>query len=380
MKTLSNEFSPPAGAFRLDLSGLPRQFPRPVVDRLRTEPLNGSEQIRNPQRVDAAGRPIEGRVRQALIALGIVVTWIGLIILILWAHQGTEPMQPARVLAGVGLMTWAFAEILGGRNGPIWPISALGVTGSLSIGYAAGMVARTLSYTPDMTGIAVICGASALAMLAFLFRFRLPGLVSPVVTFSVVSLFLLLYGLDREGLSRVEGFSARGILAALMSNPAWAALFGALGAGAVILARRLDLKGDEFGLASARPLHLIGAGVTALVIGRILAALPWGLDAPALLACWILGWVWALRINRFAVLVAVHFAIAKPLMVALTAPFGWTSDLETWSIILTVALIFDMILWPMAHKASQQRNWTLGPGGRIPPDRPGWTWRYWPYA
>lgn len=337
-------------------------------------------QVRAARRNDAAGLPPEGRVRQALIALGTVIGWIALTVLIIWVHRDQDPMQPARLLGGLGLITWTFAEMMGGREGPIWPISALAVTGSLSIGYAAGLVAHEYTDQPGLSGIAVISGVSALAMLAFLFRFRLPGLVSPVVTFSIVALFISLYGLDRDGLSQVEGFSARGILAALMGSPVWASFFGALGAGAVLLARRLDLKGDEFGLASARPLHLIGAGVGALVLGRVLMQLPPGLDAMALIALWMGGWVWALRINRMAVLIAIHFAIAKPLMAAVAAPFGLTLGMDAWSIILTGAFVVDIALWPLAHRLSQAQGWTLGPGGRVPPDRPGWTWRYWPYA
>lgn len=342
--------------------------------------MSQTEPVQYVPRVDPAGRPLEGRVRQALTALAIILGWGVLIVVILWAHRGLDPAQPARLLGAVGLLTWAACEMLGGRNGPIWPISALAVAGALSLGYAGGLSMRELGYTHWVTGIATICGVSALAMMAFLFRFRLPGLVSPVVTFLVVALFLILYGADKDSLARVEGFSARGILAALMSTWWWAAAFGLFGAGALVLARRLDLKGDDFGIASARPLHLIGAGVTALVVGRVLAMGPWPLDMVTLGLIWIGAFYWALRINRVAVLIAIHFAIAKPTLYAFTTPLGWTPDLTEWSIMLTVVFVFDLAIWPRLHKVSLANGWTLGPGGRIPEERPGWTWRYWPYA
>lgn len=332
-------------------------------------------------RVDPAGRPPEGRARQALVAFTIVTGWLGLIVLVMWAHRGQDPLQPARLLGAVGLISWGACEIFGGRKGPIWPISALAVTGALSIGYAAGLCARVLWPEPGgLLGMGVICGASAVAMLAFMFRFRLPGLVSPIITFSVVSLFITLYGVDRESLARIEGISPRGILAALMLNPWIMALAGALGVGAVALARRLDLAGDEFGVASARPLHLVGAGVTALVLGRLLIDLPFPFAMIALALVWIGSVYWALRINRVAVLVATHFAIAKPMMLAFMTPLGWTPDMTEWSVMLTIIFVFDLAIWPRLHQSSLQHGWTLGPGGHVPRERPGWMWRYWPYA
>lgn len=342
--------------------------------------MSQTDGIDRAPRVDPAGRPLEGRLRQGLTAIAIILAWGGLIVLILWAHSGTNPSQPARLLGAVGLLSWAACEMFGGRDGPIWPISALGIAGSLSAGYASGLLVQEYGHGDWVSGIATICGVSALSMMAFLFRFRLPGLVSPIVTFTVVALFLILYGADQESLNRVEGFSARGILAALMNSPWWAALFGALAAGAVVLARRLDLYGDDFGVASARPLHLIGAGVSALVAGRILELGPWPFDMILLALLWIGAFYWALRINRVAVLIAVHFAIAKPMLYAFTTPLGWTPDLTEWSIMLTVVFVFDLAIWPRLHQISLSNDWTLGPGGRVPQERPGWAWRYWPYA
>lgn len=332
------------------------------------------------QRVDPAGRPPEGRARQAIIAFSIIVGWVGLIVLIMWSHSGMDPVQPARILGGVGLITWAACEMFGGREGPIWPISALAVTGALSIGYTAGLMARSWYGTSDFTGMAIICGFAAMAMLAFMFRFRLPGLVSPTITFSVVALFITLYGVNQETLSQIEGISPRGILAALIREPWVMALVGALGGAAVVLARRLDLNGDEFGIASARPLHLVGAGVTALVLGRVLLALPMPLDMIALAVAWIGAFYWSLRINRIAVLIAIHFAIAKPLMLAFMTPLGWTPDVTEWSVMLTIIFFFDLAIWPRVHRVAMAHDWILGPGGRAPRPRNGWAWRYWPYA
>ena len=342
--------------------------------------MSQTEQVEYIPRVDPAGRPLEGRTRQALTAVAIIFAWGGLIVLILWAHRGGDPSQPARLLAATGLLSWAACEMFGGRRGPVWPLSALAIAGALSLGYAAGLMARDFGDGHWVTGIATICGGSALAMLLFLFRFRLPGLVSPIVTFSVVALFLILYGADQESLAKVEGFSARGVLAALMNSAWWAALFGMLAGAAVVLARWLDLNGDDFGVASARPLHLIGAGVSALVIGRVLVQFPWPFDMIALGLFWISAFYWALRINRVAVLVAMHFAIAKPTLLAFTTPLGWTPDLTEWTIMLTVVMVFDLAVWPRLHKVSLRHGWTLGPGGRVPEERPGWAWRYWPYA
>ena len=305
-----------------------------------------------------------------------------LVVLVMWAHRGQDPMQPARLLAAVGLMSWAACEMFGGRKGPIWPISALGVAGSLSLGYAAGLCAKVwMDPTNDgMVGIAVICGAAALSMLAFLFRFRLPGLVSPIITFSVVALFLTLYGVDKDSIARIEGLSPRGILAALMESPWALAAFGVAGASAMGLARRLDLVGDEFGIASARPLHLVGAGVTALVISRVLFQLPFPFAMISLALVWIAAVYWALRINRFAVLIAIHFAMAKPMLLAFALPLGWVPDMTEWTVMLTVVFLFDLVIWPRLHQMSLAHDWTLGPGGRVPHERDGWAWRFWPYA
>lgn len=335
-------------------------------------------------RVDPMGRPLEGRRAQAITSASIVVSWICLTILIFWATQGAGPVLSARFFAGMAIVAWLCAEAFGRSRGLVWPASALAIAGSLSLGFSVGLATSHLREPDIVPSIAIITGVAALSMSTYLFRFRLPGLVSPIITFSIVALFLTSYGLNADSLAKVEGLSPRGILAALISTPIWMAMFGTFGAVAVLSARWLDLRGDDFGLASARPLHLVGAGVTALVIGRLLGDLahPW--DMLGLIVIWIAGYLWALRINRFAVMVAVHLAIARPLLLIMADMAGipLNPGLWGWTLILIAIAVIDFGLWPTLHRAAMRRNWILGPGGRVPKPRPdmGWWWRYWPYA
>ncbi len=227
-------------------------------------------------------------------------------------------------MLGLGALCWLAAEEVAGKRGLVWPGSALGIVGALSVGLAMAVSTPDLRAGPVTVRFAVISGISALMMTGYLFRFRLPGLVSPVVTFTIVALFLGIYGADPVRLREVEGFSPRGILAAMLSNPWAVAVFTALSASAVAYARRLDLKGDDFGLAAARPLHIAGWGVLGLILGRWLGLLPGPADLAALILLWCVATIWALRVNRIAVMFAVVFASAKPMMVALEPVFGFT--------------------------------------------------------
>ncbi|MGD1925803.1 MAG: hypothetical protein ACFB03_16680 [Paracoccaceae bacterium] len=337
------------------------------------------EPVRKP-RVDPAGRPLEGRMRQAIVALGILLGWFALLALFFWATRDSDRSVVAIFMFSLAVVAWLGAEAVGTWRAQIWPASAMAIAGSLSMGFGVSMATPELRAAVPAEALATISGVAALGMLAFLVRFRLPGLVSPIITFVVVALFLGMYGADQESLARVEGLSARGILSALMNSPLWASAFGILGLSAVVLARRLDLKGDDFGVASARPLHLIGAGVVALVVGRALAIYPFPSDIVLLLTVWIAAFYWALRINRVAVLCAVHLALMKPLILAVTAPTGWRPDIADWSAIILIILAFDLAVWPRVHRLSLSLGWTLGPGGRVPRERDGWVWRYWPYA
>ena len=344
------------------------------------------ESVLRQPRVDAAGRPLEGRKRQALISLSIIVSWCCMIVLVFWATRGQSAIIQAEFFWGLAIFAWLAAESFGGRRAMVWPASALALAGSLSLGFGVGLAMTTVHGPDVIRAVTVISGTASASMAAYLFRFRLPGLVSPIITFAIISLFLTIYGVDADGLSKVEGLSPRGILAALISHPGWMALFGVLAAAAMVLGRWLDLNGDDFGLASARPLHLVGAGVTALILGRMFGWLPAPLALALILSLWIAGYAWALRINRVAVLIAIHFAIIKPLIVALDATFRSNSlmvyrpDVQDWTIILTGIFVADLVMWFWLHKFSLSRGWTLGPGGRIPQPRKGWMWRYWPYA
>ncbi|MEM1161974.1 MAG: hypothetical protein AAGJ28_13650 [Pseudomonadota bacterium] len=338
-----------------------------------------------PARVDPAGRPLEGRGRQALMALAIMVSWFCLIVLMFWATGGGNEAVSAKFFAATAVLGWLLAEVFGSQRGLVWPTSALALAGSLSLGISVGLATTPIREPNMITSLAILTGVASLSMTTYLFRFRLPGLVSPIITFAIISLFLASYGASGEGLQKVEGLSPRGILAALIGSPLWMSVFGALSLVAVLLARHLDLKGDDFGLASARPLHIVGAGVLALIVGRILAGLPGPLDLFLLLIIWIAGAVWALRINRVAVMLAVHLAISKPLMIALASTFGWAvwrPSLDDWALVLLLIALADLVLWLPLHQISLARGWTLGPGGRIPRRRDGmgWWWRYWPYA
>lgn len=337
-----------------------------------------------PPRVDPAGRPSERLGFQAFFALALIFTWIVVVAFILWVTSfgaGLIGTGPSPWLFLLGIATWFAAEDVAGRRNLVWPGSALGIVGPLSIGFAAALATPELRHASAETHIAIVSGISASLMLCFLFKFRLPGLVSPVMTFAIVALFLTLHGADPERLGHVEGFSPRGLVAALLDQPIFVAAFASLGLWAAILARRLDINGDDFGLAAARPLHLIGCGITALIAGRLVALLPQPLDCLLLFAGYGLAFLYALRINRVAVLVAIHFAIVKPTIKSVTVPFGIHFDLYEWSLIITMLLFLDFLLWPFLHRLSQEWDWTLGPGGRKPPtDRKGWLWRYWPYA
>ena len=332
-------------------------------------------------RVDPAGRPLEGRRRQGIQAICIVVGWIVLVSVILWATGGTRrSAAPLPWLLGMGVLAWAFAEHVAGRRGLVWPGSALAIVGSLSFGLGVSIITPELRLGEPEMRLAIIAGVAAISMFGYLFRFRLPGLVSPVVTFSIIALFLGLYGIDPARMAEVEGFSPRGILAAMLRSPVAVVCFTALSTAAVFAARWLDLKGDDFGLAAARPLHLVGAGILALVVGRGLAMLPAPLDWIMLLAAWAGVTVWALRINRISVMFTAVLAMARPTAVALGDQFGFTFERSDWGWYLPLIIVAGIAIWPMLHEQSLRRNWTLGPGGRIPQPRNNWYWRYWPYS
>jgi len=335
-------------------------------------------------RINPSGRPLERPGFEAAVSLGIMLAWFPAMVAILRGARALgidDGPAPSLAMLLLAVLCWLGAgRAAFGRRHLVWPASAFGIAGPMALGYALSIATPELRAGPFQTRIAVISMVSGLAMLPFLFRFRLPGLVSPIITFALVGLFLGLYGTDMQRLREVEGFSARGILAALIAEPIYGAVFGLLAVAALIGARHLDLKSDNFGLAAARPLHLVGAGVVALVAGRLAALLPPPWDIAALAALWLLAIVWTMRVNRLAVMFAAHLALAKPLILTVTAPFGIAFTLEEWSAVIGAIILVDLGLWPALHLLSRRIGWTLGPGGRMPPDRPGVFWRYWPYA
>ncbi len=333
-------------------------------------------------RIDPAGRPLEGKRRQAVQALGIVAGWIVLIALVFWmTREGDQrTAAPAPWLMATGVLAWVAAEHVAGRRGLVWPGSALAIVGPLSLGMGLSLMLPELRTAPAPLRLAVIAGTAAAVMALYLFRFRLPGLVSPIVTFTMVALFLGIYGADPARMAAVEGLSPRGLLAAMLETPLVSAAVGALSAGAVVAARWLDLNGDDFGLAAARPLHLIGAGVLALIVGRWLELAPVPLDLALLLAGWAVAAIWALRLNRIGVMVTAQLAMAKPTLIALGALVGFGFGPADWAWALPLILVGGIAAWPWLHERALRRGWILGPGGRIPRPRPNWWWRYWPYA
>lgn len=335
-----------------------------------------------PARVDPAGRPLEGRRRQAVQAGAIVLGWLVLVATIFWATRSGPGHTAAPVpwLIGLGVLAWAAAEEVAGRRGLVWPGSALAIVGPLSVGMGLSLLTPELRMAPGPLRFAVISGTGAVLMLLFLFRFRLPGLVSPVITFTILALFLGMYGADPARLREVEGFSPRGILAAMLEAPLIVAGVLALAAGAAALARWLDLNGDDFGLAAARPLHIAGTGVVALILGRWLALAPAPLDLAALILGWGVAALWALRLNRIGVMLTAQLAMAKPTVAALGALAGFTFTRADWGWLLPLIVVGGIVAWPFLHAAALRRGWILGPGGRIPQPRANWWWRYWPYA
>lgn len=334
--------------------------------------------------IDPSGRPLKNAGFEAIFAISIVIVWIVLLVLVIWSmgkDRANAGPAPSLMLAAMAVFCWWAAAEIAGRRLLVWPGSALGIVGPLSLGFAFAFSTPELRVGPFQTRLAIVSMVAAAGMIPFLFRYRLPGLVSPVVTFSLVGLFLTLYGTDMERLRQVEGFSPRGIVASLLDQPIFAVSFAAMAMWAAAKARWLDIKGDDFGLAAARPLHLMGCGVCALMVGRLLALLPGPLDLILLVAAFLAAWVYALRINRIAVLFAMQMAMVKPLTVAFATPLGLTLDMWDWTLVVLGLLAFELATWPKLHRLSRLHGWTLGPGGRIPPlDAPGWIWRFWPYA
>ncbi len=327
-------------------------------------------------RVDPAGRPLEGRRRQAFQALGIVLLWI----VLMGATFALAREYSGYALVVLGFLSWPATEAVAGKKGLVWTGSAMGIVGALTVGLGLSVITPEMRVAPMPLKFAVVSGAAAFVMGFFMLRFRLPGLVSPTVTFTIVALFFAIYGADPAKLAEVEGLSARGVLAAMLSTPIAIAIFTIFSLASITGGRWLDLNGDDFGLAAARPLHLIGIGVFGLILARGLAMLPQPLDMITLAAAWIAAVIWALRLNRFAVMVTAHVAMAKSTFLAFGAVLGFTFTGRDWWWALPTLIGGALVVWPFLHERAMRHDFILGPGGKAPTPREWRWWRYWPYS
>ena len=318
-----------------------------------------------PPPLEPVEEPPRNKRRESAVSLALFIGWLVLVggILATMGNIGAERSgAPAPWLALTGVGTWVLAEWLARGLGMVWPGSMLGLLGPISFAYALALAVPDIRVLPGLDFLTVVYGLTALGMIVYLFRFRLAGLVSPIVSFSVIALFLLLKGSNPANWRDVEGISPRGLLAALVDQPLFMALFGTLSLGAVVLARRLDLYGDWFGIQAARPLHIVGAGVLALVLGRIAAWLPAGLDVAVLLALYLAGFLWAMRIDRVAVMVAAWFAMARSLVLSVTEPLGLALDMQQWAGIHSIVLGLGLVLWGRyRQRVFVPIGWTMQP-------------------
>ncbi|MEM6945143.1 MAG: hypothetical protein AAF565_15470, partial [Pseudomonadota bacterium] len=291
------------------------------------ERLLGKELIygRDLALADPVGEPQRNKKLEVFWVNIIFFGWIGYAGMT-FAYAGidvgrtTTPI-PFMVLAG--LVTWIMAEWLVRRRGMVWPGSMLGLLGPASFALAFSLSTPELRALPGLEYITVIYGGTTVGMLIYAYRFRLAGLISPIVTFSVITLFLFFKGSKAENWGQIEGFSPRGFLAAFIDQPWSMAFFGTLAVLGMIKARQLDLYSDWFGLQAARPLHIISTAIVALIAGRLAAALPNGIDIVALVLLFVISFLWAMRIDRLPVLVAAWLAMARPLVVNVVYQAGF---------------------------------------------------------
>lgn len=307
--------------------------------------------------------PRRRRKLEAAITLGCLVAWMSALVAIAALSALTGGAGPAAPVGMVALFlaAWATAEHLVRGRGMVWPGSMLGLVGPICLGFATALIGDAGRALPPDQRFAVITAVSAAGMLLFLFRFRLAPLVSPIVTFTVVSLFLSIRGFSAETVAQVEGFSPRGILAALVDEPFYMALFGILAGVCVGYARWLDLRAGEFGMASAKPLHFIGSGVASLIAGRLAAGLPLPLDLAMLAALFALAMAWSLRIDRIGVMLTTWFAMARPLVLSLLPLTGGTLGLRDWSVAHGAVLGVGLVLWTILRRRTVASGFTRKP-------------------
>ncbi|MEM9783249.1 MAG: hypothetical protein AAF899_12330 [Pseudomonadota bacterium] len=277
-----------------------------------------------------------------------------------WGVGRTPAPIPYMLVAGV--TTWILAEWLVKRRGMVWPGSMLGLLGPVSFAIALSLSTEAFRQMPGLHYICLIYSATTIGMMVYAYRFRLAGLISPIVTFSVISLFLFFKGHDPQNWGQIEGFSPRGFLAAFIDQPLNIAFFGGLAALGMIKARQLDLFGDWFSAQAARPLHVICSAIVALIVGRWAEALPPMLDLIALLALFAAGLLWAMRIDRLPVLVAIWLAMARPLVVVIAQTLDVPLTIWELGYGITAVTAFGMVLWGMTRQRFfVPTGWTMQP-------------------
>ncbi|MEM6487560.1 MAG: hypothetical protein AAF677_04695 [Pseudomonadota bacterium] len=277
-----------------------------------------------------------------------------------WGVGRTTGPIPFMIVAGI--VTWFLAEWLCRRRGMIWPGSMLGLLGPVSFAIAVSLSTPEFRALPGLEYITLIYGGTTLGMFVYAYRFRLAGLISPMVTFSVITLFLFFKGSKAENWATIEGFSPRGFLAAFIDNPVNMAFFGTLAVLGVIKARQLDLFGDWFSLQAARPLHIISIAIVALIAGRMAEALPPGVDFLVLLGLFGASFLWAMRIDRLPVLVAAWLAMARPLVITYAEFTRMT--LYWWELgwLITAVVAIGMALWGYTRQRYfVPSGWTMQP-------------------
>lgn len=305
-------------------------------------------------------RPLHSWWRQAGCTILMMILWLTALKIVFELFGDTRnPSADAVIpLIGLAVMTWPVAKFFMDKWDYMWPATMLGLLGPICFGFAVAFSTEDLRALPPDQAMAVVAGAASIGMLVYCVRFTLAGLVSPIVTFAIVSVFLLIKGMSREALYSVEGFSPRGLLAGLIDHP-----LAALGAGivafiAVVVARWLELNGRAFGVESARPLHLIGGGIVALVAGRFALMLPAPLDKLALVALFLVVIVWALRIERIAVMLTCHVALVAPIMLTI---FGGRVPSEQILCVAAAVVGTGMVIWGRGRRYSVALGWTRQP-------------------
>ena len=309
----------------------------------------------------SAFRPPRNKPLELAVTVAIAVSWL-LVVRVIYGgvrfFSVTEPV-PIPGLVAFGAGCWLLAELVARRRLMLWPGSALGILGPLSLGLAASILTPELRALPPIGRLSTIYGTTSFFMLLFLVRFRLPGLVSPVALFGIVALFLALKGANPSELAKIEGLTPRGVLAALLDSSAIAIGFALASAAMIRLAWHYDRHGDWFGLEVARPLHIVGAGMLSLILARWMEMLPTGLDAAAILGLYAVFLGWSLRIDRLSVFSTSVVAMTRPLVLSLTLPFGFRPTIQEWSGLYTAMVGAGTIAWLLARRRTYQAGWTL---------------------